>query len=87
MNVKYKLLYDTAKMARADEESLKIIKKYSDKVKESLRLYYDGSISKAHTIIRNLVKGCENDSLAVSTITNSEAFPGIKGTEIQFFRA
>lgn len=74
-------------MAGADEESLKIIKKYSDKVKESLRLYYDGSISKAHTIIRNLVKGCENDSLAVSTITNSEAFPGIKGTEIQFFRA
>lgn len=87
LRAKYKLLYDTAKKAGADEESLKIIKKYSDKVKESLRLYYDGSISKAHTVIRNLVKGCENDSLAASTITNSEAFPGIKGTEIQFFRA
>lgn len=87
LNEKYKLLYDTAKMAGTDEESLKIIKKYSSKVKESLRLYYDGSISKAHTMIRNLVKGCANDALAVNTITNSEAFPGVKGTEIQFFRA
>ena len=43
-----------------------------------------GVFLKAHTAIRNLVKGCENDSLAVSTITNSEAFPGIKGTKIQF---
>lgn len=87
LNAKYKLLYDTAKMAGADEESLKIIKKYSDNVKESIRLYYDGSISKAHVMIKKLVKGCENDSLAVSTIINSEAFPGVKGTEIQFFRA
>ena len=58
-----------------------------DKVKESIRLYYYGSISRAHNIIRNLVKGCEENTLAVNTIINSDAFPGVKGTEIQFFRA
>lgn len=84
---KYTLLYETAVKAGADEESLKIIKKYTEKLKESLRLYYNGNISKAHTVIRHLVKGCENNVLDVNTIINSEAFPGIKGTEIQFFRA
>lgn len=84
---KYKLLFGTAKNAGADEESLNIIKRYSDSVKKSIRLYYDGSISKAHNMIKKLVKGCEEHSLAVSTIVNSEAFPGVKGTEIQFFRA
>ena len=81
---KYKLLLNTAKNAGADEESLKIIKKYSNSVKKSLRLYYDGSISKAHNVVKRLVKGCEGNPLAVNTITNSEAFPGVKGTEIQF---
>lgn len=84
---KYKLLLNTAKNAGANEESLRIIKKYSDSVKKSLRLYYDGSISKAHNVVKRLVKGCEGNPLAVNTITNSEAFPGVKGTEIQFFRA
>lgn len=84
---KYKLLYQLAKDAGADNESLTIIKKYSDKIKESIRLYYDGSISKAHNVIRKLIKGCENDKLAVNTLINSEAFSGSKGTEIQFFRA
>lgn len=84
---KYKLLFDTAKNAGADEESLNIIKKYSDGVKKSLRLYYDGSISKAHNLVKKLVKDCKEDTLAVNTIINSEAFPGVKGTEMQFFRA
>lgn len=87
LKIKYRLLFDVAKKAEADEESLKIIRQYSDKVKKSIRLYYDGSISKAHNLVKNLVKGCADDSLAVNTIINSEAFPGIKGTEIQFFRA
>ena len=84
---RYILLVDVAKRAGADDESLKIIRKYSNKVKESIRLYYDGSVSKAHNIVRSLVKGCADETLAINTITNSEAFPGIKGTEIQLFRA
>lgn len=84
---KYKLLLDKAECARADETSLNIIKKYTEKIKECIRLYYNGSITKSHNIVKKLVKGCENDTLAVSTIINSGAFPGIKGSEIQFFRA
>lgn len=87
LNKKYRTLLEVAKNAGADEESLKIIRKYSQKVKESIRLYYDGSISKAHNVIKNLVKDCADNTLAVNTIINSDAFPGIKGTEIQLFRA
>lgn len=87
LSKKYRILLETARIAGADDESLRIIKRYSQKVKEAVRLYYDGSISTAHNIIKNLVKGCEDNALAVSTITNSDAFPGIKGTEIQLFRA
>lgn len=87
LNKKYQILLNVAKNAGADEESLKIIRKYSEKVKESVRKYYDGSISKAHNIIKSLVKGCADNVLAVSDLTNSNAFPGIKGTEIQLFRA
>ncbi|MGN1343008.1 MAG: hypothetical protein ACI4U3_00395 [Traorella sp.] len=84
---KYCILYQLAEKAGADEESLKIINKYSKKVKESIRQYYDGKISSAHNKIKNLVKGCADNELAVNTITNSKAFPGKKETEIQFFRA
>lgn len=87
LNKKYQMLLEVAETAGADEASLKIIKRYSQKVKESIRLYYDGSISKAHSIIKNLIKGCEDNSLAANAIINSDAFPGVKGNEIQFFRA
>lgn len=84
---KYHMLMHVTKNAGADDESLKIIKRYSEKVKDSLRLYYAGSISKAHNTVKNLVKGCADNELAVSTLENSNAFPGEKDTEIQFFRA
>lgn len=84
---KYKILHEAAKKAGADEKSIEIIKKYSQKVKESVRLYYNGNLSKAHTIIKNLIKGCGDNSFAVNTVLNSHAFPGDIGKEIQFFRA
>lgn len=87
LKTKYHMLIQVSKRAGADEKSLKIIKKYSEKVKESIRLYYDGSISKAHNIIKNLVKDCGDDKFAVNTFINSDAFPGDKRTEIQLFRA
>ncbi len=72
---------------KADEESIKIAKKYSDKVCEALRTYYKGNISSCHQMISNLVAGCIDNELAVSILNDSSAFPGIKGSEIQFFRA
>ena len=84
---KYKMILDAAVDAGADEKSIKIIKKYSGKVKEAMRLYYSGSISKSHNVVKKLVKDCSDNALAVSTLTMSNAFPGIHGTEIQLFRA
>lgn len=84
---RYRMLIQVAEQARADEESLRILRKYSEKVIESVRLYYDGGISKAHNIVKNLVKGCSDNTLALNTFRNSDAFPGIKETEIQLFRA
>ena len=75
------------KKASADEESIKIAKKYSDKVCEALRDYYKGNISACHQKIQNLVKGCCDNKLADASLNESRAFPGVLGTEIQFFRA
>lgn len=87
LNKKYRILFETAKNAGADEGSLKIIRHYTQKIIESIELYYDGSISKAHNVIKKLVNGCADNTLAVSAIMKSDAFPGVKGEEIQLFRA
>lgn len=75
------------KKASADEESIVIAEKYSDKVCEALRDYYHGSISSCHQKIQNLVKNCCDNKLAVASLKDSRAFPGERGSEIQFFRA
>ena len=75
------------KKVSADEESIVIAKKYSDKVCEALRDYYHGNISSCHQKIQNLVKNCCDNKLAVAPLAESRAFPGVRGSEIQFFRA
>lgn len=71
----------------ADEESIMIAKKYSDKVCEALRDYYRGNISSCHQRIQNLVKNCGDNTIANALLNQSRAFPGKQGSEIQFFRA
>lgn len=83
---KYRVLLDTATKSGADEESLKIIKKYTSKIREAIRKYYYGQISTSHAIIKNLLRDVVNNPLAVSNINSSKAFPGVS-KEIQFFRA
>lgn len=75
------------KKASADEESIKIARKYSDKTCEALRDYYRGNISSCHQKIQNLIKNCADNKLAVVELNESRAFPGVMGSEIQFFRA
>ena len=75
------------KEASADEKSISISRKFSDKICESIRDYYKGNISSCHQKIENLVKSCEQHKLAVTEIGESSAFPGTRGSEIQFFRA
>lgn len=83
---KLKIFYENAKKSGADEESLKIIKRYSEKIKKAVRKYYEGKISTSHQIIKNLIKEVSTNSLAVDTVNKSKAFLGA-GKEIQFFRA
>ena len=74
------------KNASADEESVKIAEKYSDKICQALRDYYSGNVISCHQRIKNLVKDC-NHVLAVAKLGESKAFPGKEKDEIQFFRA
>ena len=86
LQYKYALVLNQAKKAGADIESIKIIEKYAAKILESLRCYYSADLSKSCTIVRNLIRDIHDDPFAVNTLTNSDAFPGIKSQEIQFFR-
>lgn len=83
---KYRALYNDVKAAGADTESLEVIARYTKKVREAIRKYYDGRISTSHTIIKNLLRELLGHPLAVNVIDHSKAFPGIS-KEIQFYRA
>ena len=75
-----------AEIAKADDESIKIIKKFKNKILEALKCYYKADIEKCNIIIRNFIKDIGEDSFAVSLLNNSYAFTGASKTEIQFFR-
>lgn len=82
-----KLRQDAA-IAGADVESLKIIDNYRSRILKALRAYYDGKISSAHAIIKNLIQGCLDSKLAVTNLSSDTlAFPGTIGSELQLFRA
>ena len=83
---KYKIVLQQAEIAKADDESIKIIKKFKNKILEALKCYYKADIEKCNIIIRNFIKDIGEDSFAVSLLNNSYAFTGASKTEIQFFR-
>ena len=83
---KYNIVLEKAEKARADSDSIAIIKKFKSKILEALRAYYNADLSKSCTIVRNLIRDVGNDRFAVSKLYESYAFGGIRGTEIQFFR-
>lgn len=84
---KYKIVMEQAQNANADKESLDIIDFFSTKMLESLDLYYKADIAESNNIILELVKNIGNHPFAVNLVNNSEAFPGIKTNELQFFRS
>ena len=51
---KYEILLNQAIKAKADEESIEIIKNYKKKILEALNAYYSADLSESSTIIRNL---------------------------------
>ncbi len=83
---KYKLVLQQARSAGADDESLKILKKFKNKILKALKCYYKADIEQCNIIIRNLIKDVGEDPFAVNSLNESYAFPGNLGTEIQLFR-
>ena len=83
---KYSIVLRQAKNSGADDASIKIIEKYTNKILESIQCYYHADLSKSCTIVRNLIRDIGDNPFAISTLTNSDAFPGDKTKELQFFR-
>lgn len=86
LSKKFLVVQKQAEKAGADDESLKIIKKYKSKIIESLRCYYKADISKSNIIIYNLIKDIGEDPYAVNLLNKSYAFHGNVNGELQFFR-
>lgn len=86
LNKKFLLVQKQAEKAGADDESIKIIKKYKKKIIESLRCYYKADIFKSNTIIYNLLKDIGENPFAVNTLNKSFAFHSNAKGELQFFR-
>lgn len=86
LSERYSIILKQAVNAGADEDSLKIIRKYKKKILESLDCYFRADIEKSNIIIKNLLKDIGDNRLAVSSLSSSYAFPGMHGSEIQFFR-
>lgn len=84
---KYSIVMKQAKNANADDESLKIIDTFSAKILKSLDLYYKADIAESNNIILELVNEIGDNPFAVNSVINSDAFPGIKTNELQFFRS
>lgn len=86
LNKKFLVLQKQAEQAGADNESLRIIKKYKSKIVKSLKCYYSADISKSNIIIYNLLKDIGEDDFAVNQLNKSYAFQSNTAGELQFFR-
>lgn len=83
---KYNLVLSQAKKAGADEESIRIIRKFRTKILESVKCYCKADIAKSNTIIEKLIQDIGEDPFAVAALRDSYAFPGDRRQELQFFR-
>lgn len=79
---KYEILLKQAIKAKADGESIEIIKNYKKEILEALNAYYSADLSESNTIIRNLINDIGDDPFAVNTLQESAAFWGSGDKEI-----
>lgn len=84
---KYKQVISDAKEAGADDISLTILENYKNSIIQALNHYYRGDREGFYNTIKSIISDIGDHSLAASRLEDSLAFPGNKGTEIQFFRA
>lgn len=84
------LFVDELINCKAEETIVSVAKLYRDKIINSIELYYQGNIIDAQSTINELIDDFNDDSIAISHINDSIAFPsprkGVK-SEVQFFRA
>jgi hypothetical protein len=86
LSEKFTIVLSQANKAGADADSIRIIKKFKNKILEAMRCYYRADISTANIVIKNLLKEIGNNPLAVDELQKSAAFPGASSDELQFFR-
>lgn len=84
---KYHLVICQAEKAGADTESMEIIQKYATKILKAIKHFYKADIEKSNKIIRKLIADVGDEDFAIGPLNKSYAFPGIQGSEIQFFRS
>ena len=87
MKNKYDIVMKQAINSGADDESMRIIIGFIVKILKSLELYYKADIAESNNIILELVKDIGDNPFAVNSVVNSDAFPGDKANELQFFRS
>lgn len=83
---RYNIVMRQAQNANADDESLQIIAAFTAQILASLDSYYKADIAESNNIVFELVKEIGDNPFAVNSVTNSDAFPGNKSNELQFFR-
>lgn len=84
---RYNIVMRQAQNANADDESLQIIAAFTTQILASLDSYYKADIAESNNIVFELVKEIGDNPFAVNSVTNSDAFPGNKSNELQFFRS
>lgn len=84
---RYNIVMRQAQNANADDESLQIIADFTTQILASLDSYYKADIAESNNIVFELVKEIGDNPFAVNSVTNSDAFPGNKSNELQFFRS
>lgn len=86
LEVKFDLIHKQAKIAHADKESLGIIERYKEDILKALDCYYRADLVESNILIETLIKDIGKDPLAVAPLSESWAFPGNRGQELQLFR-
>lgn len=84
---RYNIVMRQAQNANADDESLQIIAAFTAQILASLDSYYKADIAESNNIVFELVKEIGDNPFAVNSVTNSDASPGNKSNELQFFRS
>lgn len=75
-----------AEKAGVSETYLNVIRNCRRTIMDSLDCYFNADLVGANQLIEDLIQGLMTEKYAVDELDRSWAFPGRRGTEVQFFR-